>query len=128
MRDTIDELRQSERNLKMANNDLELKIEEQSKVKAMIEGINQSNMKNIESFEEQIQQRNVTINSLRSENDELKAKVSKSAQDLRTVKEQSERYREEAEQLAESSVFEAQVGCPLELFEKIIKIFLKVFI
>ena len=56
----------------MANNDLELKIEEQSKVKAMIEGINQSNMKNIESFEEQIQQRNVTINSLRSENDELK--------------------------------------------------------
>ena len=98
----------------MANNDLELKIEEQSKVKAMIEGINQSNMKNIESFEEQIQQRNVTINSLRSENDELKSKVSKSAQDLRTVKEQSERYREEAEQLAESSVFEAQVGCPLE--------------
>ena len=98
----------------MANNDLELKIEEQSKVKAMIEGINQSNMKNIESFEEQIQQRNVTINSLRSENDELKSKVSKSAQDLRTVKEQSERYREEAEQLAESSVFEAQVGCSLE--------------
>ena len=99
----------------MANNDLELKIEEQSKVKAMIEGINQSNMKNIESFEEQIQQRNVTINSLRSENDELKSKVSKSAQDLRTVKEQSERYREEAEQLAESSVFEAQVGYPLNI-------------
>ena len=75
----------------------------------MIEGINQSNMKNIESFEEQIQQRNVTINSLRAENDELKSKVSKSAHDLRSIKEQSERYREEAEQLAENSVFEAQV-------------------
>ena len=109
LRYTVDELRQNERQLKMANNDLELKIEEQSKVKAMIEGINQSNMKNIESFEEQIQQRNVTINSLRSENDELKSKVSKSSQDLKVTKEQSERYREEAEQLAETSVYEGQV-------------------
>ena len=33
-----------------------MKIEEQSKVKAMIDGINASNQKNIETFEDQINQ------------------------------------------------------------------------
>ena len=56
LQDKIEELTASEAKLKLYTRNLEMKIEEQSKVKAMIDGINASNQKNIETFEDQINQ------------------------------------------------------------------------
>ena len=69
LHDKIEELSASESKLKLYNRDLEMKIEEQSKVKAMIDGINASNQKNIETFEDQINQagfQNFSMNTQKS--------------------------------------------------------------
>ena len=69
-----------------------------SKVKAMIDGINQSNLKNLESFEEQIKQRNITIEALRSDIEEKRKRMEKAENELNVTVEQKERYRVEAQQ------------------------------
>ena len=76
----------------------EMKLEEHSKVKEMIDGINQSNLQNLESFEEQIKQRNITIEALRTDIDEKRKRAERAENDLKVAVEQKERYRVEAQQ------------------------------
>ena len=97
----LEKSRKNERVLQMKLQENEMKMEEHSKVKAMIDGINQSNLKNLESFEEQIKQRNITIEALRSDIDEKRKRVERAENELNVVVEQKERYRVEAQQASD---------------------------
>merc|ERR1712168_190128 len=109
LHDKLEELSASEAKLKLYTRDLEMKIEEQSKVKAMIDGINASNQKNTETFEDQINQRNVTIENLKGENDDLKRRMDRIDKDYKKAIDQRDQYRIEAQQAADSSMLEQQL-------------------
>ena len=109
LHDKLEELSASEAKLKLYTRDLEMKIEEQSKVKAMIDGINASNQKNIETFEDQINQRNVTIENLKGENDDLKRRMDRIDKDYKKAIDQRDQYHIEAQQAADSSMLEQQL-------------------
>lgn len=98
LNEELEMARTSEQKLKFKIQEYEMKMEEHSKVKAMIDGINQSNLKNLESFEEQIKQRNITIDALRSDIEEKRKRVDRAENDLNVTIEQKERYRVEAQQ------------------------------
>ena len=96
-----DELEDTKKSLHRKNikiQEYEMKLEEHSKVKEMIDGINQSNLQNLESFEEQIKQRNITIEALRTDIDEKRKRAERAENDLKVAVEQKERYRVEAQQ------------------------------
>ena len=93
LNDDLEVARKTEQKFKFKIQEYEMKMEEHSKVKAMIDGINQSNLKNLESFEEQIKQRNITIEALRSDIEEKRKRMEKAENDLKVTLEQKERYR-----------------------------------
>ncbi|CAG5094165.1 Oidioi.mRNA.OKI2018_I69.XSR.g13305.t2.cds [Oikopleura dioica] len=102
LREKVDEMMKKEAEYERQKN-------EHSKVRELITGINESNMRNLESFEDQLKKRAIAIEKLRGDLDEKRARLDRAENEITLLNETNARLRVEADKVTQQATLEKQI-------------------